>query len=177
MINTFIALLLPFSFASNQTFERPCFIAGEDDMLTSKIQIVDATWTITHTAYVDESCKESYLIFETKSKVKQDRQNIDMTALEVSYISTREDVTRALNEIAFCDLTNWKTNARQIVTGHQCQDFAAPKKGQVIHSIFEVNEHNGQVEAFIGAPTLKADGSSPEKRHVETESQPYYLKR
>lgn len=173
---TALFTLISLSFASTQTFERPCFVAGDDDMLTSKIQIVDTAWTVTHTAYVDETCKESYLVFETKSKVKQDRQNIDMTTLEVSYISTREDVTRALNEIAFCELKNWQTNVRQIVTGHQCQDFAAPKKGQVIYSIFEVNEHNGQTEAFIGAPTLKADGSTPAKRHQDTESQPYYLK-
>jgi hypothetical protein len=170
---TALLTLLSLSFA--QTFERPCFVAGEDDMLTSKIKIEDSTWTVTHTAYVDEACKETYLVFETTSKVKVEAQKIDMTTLEVSYVSTRDDVTRALNEIAYCEKQDWVTNHRQIVTGHQCQDFAVPALGQIVYSIFQVNEQNGQTEARIGEASLKGDGSSADKRHVQLETQPYYL--
>lgn len=172
---TALLTLLSLSFA--QTFERPCFVAGDDDMLTSKIKIENNAWTVTHTAYVDEACKETYLIFETKSKVKVDGEKIDMTTLEVSYVSTRDDVTRALNEIAFCEKQDWVTNQRQIVTGHQCQDFAAPAKGEVIYSIFQTQNTDNQITAHIGAPTLKADGKSADRRHTEVEAQPYYLRR
>ena len=170
---TALLTLLSLSFA--QTFERPCFVAGDDDMLTSKIKIEKVNWTVTHTAYVDDKCKETYLIFETKSKFKTDGEKIDLTTLEVSYVSTRDDVTRALNEVAFCGKQNWKTNTRQIVTGQQCQDFAAPALGQVIYSRFETKTENGQTSAHIGMPTVAADGSTPEKRHVELEAQPYFL--
>lgn len=172
---TALLTLLSLSFA--QTFERPCFVAGDDDMLTSKIQIADSQWTVTHTAYVDEACKETYLIFETKSKVKTQGDQIDMTTLEVAYVSTREDVTRALNEIAFCGKQDWATHQRQVVTGQQCQDFAAPAVGQVVYSIFQTEKtQDNQVKALIGSPTLKADGSTAERRHQEVEAQPYYLR-
>lgn len=170
---TALLTLLSLSFA--QTFERPCFVAGDDDMLTSKIKIEDSQWTVTHTAYVDQACKETYLVFETTSKVKVEAEKIDMTTLEVSYVSTRDDVTRALNEIAFCEKQDWVTNHRQIVTGHQCQDFAAPALGQVIYSRFETKQESGQTSALIGEPSLKADGSTPEKRHIDLETQPYFL--
>ncbi|MNL11013.1 hypothetical protein D3C87_1318310 [compost metagenome] len=174
---TALLTLLSLSFA--QTFERPCFVAGEDDMLTSKIQITDSHWTVTHTAYVDEACKETYLVFETTSKVKVEAQKIDqkidMTTLEVSYVSTRDDVTRALNEINFCGKQDWATNHRQIVTGLQCQDFAAPALGQVVYSIFQVKEQNGQTEARIGEASPAGDGSTADKRHAQLEMQPYYL--
>ena len=169
---TALLTLLSLSFA--QTFERPCFVAGDDDMLTSKIQITDSQWTVTHTAYVDEACKETYLVFETTSKVKVEADKIDMTTLEVSYVSTRDDVTRALNEIAFCEKQDWVTHHRQIVTGYQCQDFAAPALGQVVYSIFEVQEKDGKTEARIGEASPAGDGSASEKRHAQLESQPYF---
>lgn len=171
---TALLTLLSLSFA--QTYERPCFVAGEDDMLTSKIQIENSQWTVTQTAYVDEACKETYLIFETKSKVLvQQSEKIDMTTLEVAYVSTRDDVTRALNEIAFCGKQDWVTHTRQIVTGQQCQDFAAPALGQVVYSIFQVKNVDGKTEARIGERSPAGDGSSPEKRHAQFELQPYYL--
>ncbi len=188
MVNSLLSLLLSLSFA--QTFESPCHFAGEDDLLQSTVQIEGTQWTQTHKAFTDESCQQTYLIFEIKSlakifqtKISHSKSStaqtflktpLDLQIQEVAYTSTLDSVTRALNEIAFCNHRDWQTQVRQIVTGEQCQDYAAPKKGQWIFTLLEITENEKVLRLGVSSP--QKDGTSSDKRHIHFDPLAYRRK-
>lgn len=143
-------------------YVRPCHDI-EGDYLQTNLNIAANIWTITHTAFEERECATPYLIYEEKYSVAQNGQNIDMSAVEVSYTPTSELVAEVLNQINYCGLTNWKVFGQQIVTGKMCDDYQTPRENEFLYSIYKL-ENNG-TELFLGMPTENLNGKTPARRH------------
>jgi hypothetical protein len=164
-----------FSFASGVPagdYKRPCYLIG-DDALASQLKINTQTWTLSHTAFEEEKCQKAYLIYEVVYQTKIQGPNLDLSAVEASYTSLTETVTRALNEIAYCGFHDWTTSQKKLVTGRLCDEFQAPAAGDVTYSIFKLSSRNAKNELYLGSPVSKEDGRTPQSRLHEFESSPY----
>ncbi|MDG0815833.1 hypothetical protein [Bdellovibrio svalbardensis] len=155
-------------------YQRPCFVA-DTDALTTEISIEKNQWKIQHIAYEDEKCEKAYLIYEVDYKVKsENNRDLDMTAIEVSYMTLSDEVSQALNMVHYCGFEDWKTKTKKIVTGRVCDEFQAPASGDILYSIFTLNQKaDAKWELFLGTASATGDGKTPETRHDQVDSLPF----
>lgn len=83
-------------------------------------------------------------------------------------LNTEEAVTTA-NLTSLCGITNWKLSEEREIAGLSCVTDL-PAAGQPFYSLFQVQNAN---RLFIGKVDPVRDGSSPEKRPTELESEAY----
>lgn len=137
----------------------------DSDYLTTSLSVENSDWTITHTAFEDSICETPYLNYEVKYKTRRFENNLDMTTLEVSYTALSQPISNVLNQINYCGFSDWNAFEKKIVTGKVCDDFQAPKAGEMIYSIF-VTKNNGD-DLYLGMASGQANGKSPERRHAD----------
>ncbi|MBC7372059.1 MAG: hypothetical protein H7326_10865 [Bdellovibrionaceae bacterium] len=151
------------------TYVHSCY-SVEDDVLATQVSVSHGDWSILHTAFEDEACAKPYLIFELKYRAVVDSTNLDLQTQEVSYVSLSDVVSRALNEVGYCGFTDWVTNEKKIVTGLLCDSYQASAAGDVLYSIFKIDDGKS---LFLGTPSASENGRTPGKRYRELESSPY----
>ncbi len=125
-----------------------CTIIGEDDVVKNLLLIDSKVMDQVVIAYEEENCKSPYLIFKRqyqlgseKSLINENKVDVEMSVVKVSYQSLTDEVTESLNMIAFCGATDWQTNKEKIVTGQTCQDYKAPALGTIIKHQFSTKSN------------------------------------
>ncbi|MEN0057788.1 MAG: hypothetical protein AAGB31_03045, partial [Bdellovibrio sp.] len=115
------------------------------------------------------------LIYQEKYKFHMpELGDLDLTALEATYTPLTDEVTEALNWIAYCGLTNWKTGEAQVVSGRQCDEYTPPTAGDVTYTIYDLRwASDVSQELFLGERSLQYDGRTPEKRHQRLQSRSF----
>lgn len=152
-------------------YEQACYTDGED-ALTTHLHTDANRWVLTHVAFEEDQCQNSYLTFEIQYKVRQKQSEIDMTVTEVSYTTLTDEVTEALNWIGYCGFTDWKTHEKKVVSGLECDEYKAPAEGDITYSIVR-REDNA---LYLGRSSAQADGKSPEQRHDRWDHRPFLRK-
>lgn len=171
-------LLTQLVWAAPQTgahYERPCYTDGED-ALTTHLQVQGNQWVVTHVAFEEEACTTSYLIYENQFKARVAGENVDLTLTEASYTTLTDEVTESLNWVGYCGFSDWKTMEKKVVTGLECDEYQAPKEGDVIYSIFKQEQQGPATALYLGESSVNASGKTPEERHTKLERLPYFLK-
>ena len=103
----------------------------DGDFYEQHLNITDETIKWKFIAYEDESCKTPYLIFLREYKnVSDDQSQITTLFEKASYVSLTDEVTRSLNLIHYCGLSNWKTHVARDVTGLKCDDYQQRQIGE-----------------------------------------------
>lgn len=145
------------------TYKQPCFLA-EEDYLEASWSIQSGEWKHTRIAYEDSRCQTPWLSYEETYQLSFLKFNkVNFLNLGARYKVHSDEVARALNSIAFCDIQNWQAHQWQEVGGKTCQDFAPPRPQQATYSIISIFDGGFQ----IGQATATADGQSEETRHRE----------
>lgn len=113
-----------------------CKIIGDDDVVKEFILFDSKIMDHIVIAYEEESCKTPYLIFTRQYQLNanqlspEDKKiNVEMSVVKVSYQTLSDEVSEALNLVAFCGFKDWETYKEKDVTGKTCQDYIAPKQG------------------------------------------------
>ncbi|MGE5086856.1 MAG: hypothetical protein ACM3MG_11185, partial [Bacillota bacterium] len=170
-----ILLLSQFVFAAPSTqnlegtYTKSCYNA-EDDFMSGRLEIQGSKWTLSHIAYEDKTCETPYLIYELRYDVNTKDSLADMTTIQASYTSLSDVVTGVLNQIQWCGFTDWKTNEPKGVSGKVCEDYTPPRIGEVLYSIFKVNEKS---QLFLGSPSKGMNGKTPATRYTEVDQLPF----
>ncbi len=111
-----------------------CYASGDvesDPDYLSGIALIDQKEFLWFTfAYEDENCKQAYLIFSRKFKTLN-LENSKFEVTSVTYRSLTDEVTEALNLIAFCGFTDWETYQEREVAGLECGDYKPARKGEL----------------------------------------------
>lgn len=120
-----------------------CTTIGEDDVVKNMLLIDSKVMDQVVIAYEEENCRSPYLIFKrqyqldsTKNTTLETRTDVEMSVIKVSYMALTDEVTEALNMIAFCGDTDWETYQEKTVTGKTCQDYKAPAMGTIVKHQF-----------------------------------------
>lgn len=169
LANLFFSPAVAATPALSGDYQRPCY-AIDDDYLTTELNVTGNKWTLQHIAYEDDKCGQAYLIYQVDYKVKSEEQNIDMTTVEVSYMSLSDEVSEALNMVSYCGISDWKKKEKRVVTGKLCDEFNAPKQGDMIYSIIKVQGN----DLYLGTMSGTADGKTPETRYDQVDSLPLH---
>ena len=120
-----------------------CSIIGEDDVVKNMMFIDSKLMDQVVIAYEEENCEKPYLIFKRQYQVsprdltaQETKIEVDMSIVKVTYTTLIDEVTEAMNMIAFCGDTDWETYQEKIVTGKTCQDYKAPAMGTIVKHQF-----------------------------------------
>nr|BFD63747.1 hypothetical protein BdHM001_24280 [Bdellovibrio sp. HM001] len=154
-------------------YDRPCY-SDDGDVLTTHLQVQDGKWVLTHIAYEEDACKQSYLAFEIQYGVRIDGGNVDLTVTESSYTPLTEEVAEALNMVRYCEYTDWRRNEKKVVSGYLCDEYKAPNVGDKTYSIFKTEPKDGQELFYLGTASQESSGKSPLQRHKKFERLPFY---
>ena len=170
--NLLFANPVPVAPTLDGSYHRECYVV-ETDALTTDLTIKDNQWQIQHLAYEDERCEQAYLIYEVDYKVKDTNGKIDMTTMEVSYMTLSDEVSRALNMVSYCGFSDWKTKVKKVVSGKLCDEFQAPAVGDVVYSIYSTKQSaEAKTELYLGTMSGSADGKTPQTRYDHVDSLP-----
>lgn len=141
----------------------------DGDYLKFSIEI-GQTFNLKATAFEDEKCEIPYLEFNQYFSVAANLgQNLDLKTEKVTYKILTDEVARALNQIAYCNVSDWKPNDEVNVTGRLCEDFQQRHDNEMYYQIMSLE--NGLLK--FGKTTSKLDGKSPLTRPVEFDSVNY----
>lgn len=147
----------------------------EGDYITSQINVEKKNskliWTDTQIAFEDQKCQFAYLRFDRQYVPFISGAKLDLSLLDVTYTPLTAEVVEALNDIAFCGVSNWQLNKRQSILDINCEDVDHYSSGQKIYSIYKTA--SSLQELFVGLSEDNFDGSTPSKRHLHFESTPY----
>ncbi|MBS1971158.1 MAG: hypothetical protein JSU04_12665 [Bdellovibrionales bacterium] len=176
-MTTALIVLLNMAFAATPvdgSYLRSCYTVNDDDTLQSVIDIQADKWTQTHVAFEDSACKTPYLIYQIEYNVKVGDHDLDLAMARASYTPLSDEVSEALNMIAYCGFTTWKSHEKKNVTGLLCDEFQVPKASEVLYSNFKLQMNPDQsVALYLGASAQGEDGKSVSARYRGTESVPY----
>jgi hypothetical protein len=153
-------------------FKKSCF-AVSDDMLSEQIAVHGNEWTLTHTAYEDGACKTPYIHFEIQYRAQGYQQNLDLEVTASSYTALSNEVAETLNLINYCGFADWKKDEKRIVTGLTCDEFTAPKKGEILYTVFDISNEGQRL--FLGKEEKGSDGMSEQTRHTTLDPLSYDL--
>jgi len=172
----FILLLIATYHASaqvqNGSYRKGCQVYNDDDYLTTNLDIQHNKWLFTHTAYEDINCEKPYLQYIKYTKVALNGQianSINFTYEKVAYRPLTDETATALNLAYWCSKNNWQKDIETEVTGLTCGDFIPPQKGEVLYSIFKIEEKS----LFLGQGSSDFNGSTESRRHQNFEELGY----
>lgn len=169
----FILLFITTYHASAQiqsgSYHKGCQVYNDDDYLTTTLDIQHNKWLFIHTAFEDATCKKPYLQYIKYTKTQVNQNNIDFTYEKVSYKPLSDETANALNLAYWCSKNNWQKDVEIEVTGMNCGDFTPPYKGEILYSIYKVEEKS----LFLGRGDSNFNGSTESRRHQVFEDSGY----
>lgn len=147
----------------------------DDDVLREELIQNNLQWLHNHVAYEDDNCQTPYLRYQQVSTARISGHQLDLTHVETSYTALTDEVAEALNLIAWCEITDWKSQEKRIVTGKDCGDFKPRSEGEVTYTFFEIRAISATERIFNwGEASESHDGSTPTRRHIMGSPHPFY---
>jgi hypothetical protein len=120
------------------------------------------------TALYDETIVASYGVVGDATEAGA--QNLNITVHKVTVMPHTGGAAK-LNDVRFCDATDWADGVQKDVTGKSC-DGKALAEGAVIFDIYDVDGNN----LFLGADSFFENGSSPDARPAKLDREHPLLK-
>lgn len=126
-------------------FLQTCHVIGEDDYVTSSIEItnefkVGSHFNLKLIAYEDKNCETPYLQYNQYFQMRDFQgHNLNLRTNKITYTAFTNEVTDALNMINYCGFTSWQVGEEKIVTGKVCDDFQQLEVGQTLYQILKFN--------------------------------------
>lgn len=134
-----------------------------------EIEVHEDVWTQTDWTFGDQNCRKVLIEYQTMHQVTSTAPTVGAwngKALLAWFRPYTQELARALNDARYCGHANWLRGRTIEVIGQSCQGYPVPAFNQMTYSIFRTEgpKHNA---LWIGVAGGTADGSSPQKRHVE----------
>lgn len=105
-----------------------CFIAEEEDYLTSQLFTDGSNFFQSWTAFEDEKCEIPYLEVSRHYQITSFAiQNLDLVLFDVTYTPKTKETAEALKEIRYCGIQIWEKDIPTSVVGLKCDGSSSLK--------------------------------------------------
>jgi hypothetical protein len=167
---TFLGLIAT---SAEAFYTQDCRVINEDDYVQQKVQTdLKNYFTLTITAFEDEKCEVAYLLIDRKFKIQNlENENLNLLTEKITYTSLSNEVSEALNMVAYCGFKTWKTKVEQNVTGLECDNYLQLKAGQAYYQLLKTDIDLLQLGQETGLKNGRTKATRPDTYDLPFKSQ------